>query len=275
MFHEMINYATKNYPFLIEHVNVRYIPHFHDETEIVYVTKGQINVTIGNNSFLLKKGQICIITSGLIHNLYSYDDSNSFVMKLFPVIDLKNILLENNVLSPGNDNYDELKKCITTIMDENKKKRDKYELAVNISAEKIFLMIIRNMKYKRLEDKDRTKLSDSSGFLNSVTAFLENHYMDRFSLEDVAEHFYYTRSYFCHYFKRITGVTFWEYYTVFRLEKALQLMADYPEKSFIEISGNSGFKNVRSFNLSFKKYHNCTPSEYMKKYNNKHKQKNI
>ena len=70
-------------------------------------------------------------------------------------------------------------------------------------------MIIRNMKYKRLEDKDRTKLSDSSGFLNSVTAFLENHYMDRFSLEDVAEHFYYTRSYFCHYFKRITGVTFW------------------------------------------------------------------
>ena len=32
------------------------------------------------------------------------------------------------------------------------------------------------------------------------------------------------------------------------------------------ISEMSGFKNVRSFNQAFKEYHQCTPSEYMKKY---------
>ena len=29
MYNELINSATKEYPFLIKHINVKYIPHFH------------------------------------------------------------------------------------------------------------------------------------------------------------------------------------------------------------------------------------------------------
>ena len=266
MYYEVINHATKNYPFLIEHTDVKYIPHFHEEPELVYVVEGSINVTIESNSFTLKKGEICIFTPGLIHNLYSYKPSTTFVMKLFPIVDLGNIQLTNNIIRPEDEVYEDFSGIITTIMKENATKTSGYELSVNICAEKIFLYIIRNLKHITLEDNAQIKLENKSDFLNSVTEFLESNYADNFSLEDAAKHLNYTKSYFCHQFKRITGVTFWKYYTIFRLEKAIQMMQANPHKRYIEIAEDSGFKNVRSFNQSFKEYHHCTPREYMKKY---------
>lgn len=266
MYYEAINCATKTYPFLIEHENVKYIPHFHEEPELVYVIEGSICITIENNSFILNKGDICIFTPELIHNLYSYMPNKTFVMKLFPAIDLKNIQLHNNVVSPDDEIYDVLLQNIKCIMAENKEKSIGYELSVNICAEKIFLTIIRNMEYTILEKNEQVKFESKSDFLNSVTSFLEKNYSDEFSLEDVAKYLNYAKSYFCHYFKRITGVTFWKYYTIFRLDKSIQMMKQYPNKRYIEIATDSGFKNIRSFNQSFKEYHHCTPREYMKKY---------
>ena len=48
MYRELINTATEKYPFLVEHTNVRYIPHFHDQIEIVCVLDGEIEITVGN-----------------------------------------------------------------------------------------------------------------------------------------------------------------------------------------------------------------------------------
>lgn len=266
MYREAINYATKKYPFLIEHTNVKYIPHFHDEPELVYVIEGSLGVTIESNSFTLKKGEICIFTPGLIHNLYSYTHNKTFVMKLFPTVDLGNIQLCNNVVCKDSEVYDGLLKNINCIMEENKEKNKGYELCVNICAEKIFLTIIRNMKYITLEDSAQIKMENKSDFLNSVTEFLENHYAEKFSLEQVANHLNYTKSYFCHYFKQITGVTFWKYYTIFRLDKSLKMMKENPRKKYIEIALDSGFKNIRSFNQAFKEYHHSSPKEYVKRY---------
>ena len=266
MYHEIINHATKEYPFLIEHTDVKYIPHFHDETEVVYVLSGNLNVTIENHSFVLKTGEICIITPKLIHNLYSFESNKTFVMKLFPIIDLNNIQLLDTVVSPNSENYELFQECILNIMNENKNKALGHELAVNISAEKMLLAIMRNMKHIQLEDSTKIQLANKSDFLNVVTSFLEQHYAEEFSLEDVARHSNYTKSYFCHYFKRITGVTFWKYYTIFRLEKCIQMMKKHPKKVYTEIAGACGFKNIRSFNQAFKEYHHYTPRDYMKKY---------
>lgn len=266
MYYEVINSATKTYPFLIEHENVKYIPHFHEEPEIVYVIDGSLNVTIENNSFTLKTGEICIFTPELIHNLYSYHPNKTFVMKLFPTVDLKNIQLCSNVVHSDDAIYGELLESIQCIMSENEHKATGYELSVNICAEKIFLTIIRNMKYTTLEKHAQIKFESKSDFLNSVTEFLQAHYAEDFSLEQVANHFKYTKSYFCHHFKRITGVTFWKYYTIFRLEKSIQMMRENPSKKYIEIASDSGFKNIRSFNQSFKEYHHCSPREYIRRY---------
>jgi two-component system response regulator YesN len=151
-------------------------------------------------------------------------------------------------------------------MRENEEKNLGYELAVNIASEKILLFILRHTDYIRLESGAKIRLTSKNGFLNSVTAFLEERYAEDFSLDDVAKSLQYTKSYFCHRFKDITGVTFWKYFTLFRLEKAVEKMKDFPNKRYTEIAGECGFKNIRSFNQSFKEYYRSSPREYSKRY---------
>lgn len=266
MHRETVNHATKQYPFLIEHLNVKYIPHFHVETEIVYVLDGTVTITIENNRFTLKKGEIGIILPEQIHNLDSQEYSRTFVMKLFPTTDIGHIQLQNCIITSDSAHYKPLTENIATIMRENENKEIGYEPAVNICAEKILLMIIRNMPHHRLENRVQSRLAGQNDFLIAVTAFLEQNYANDFTLDDAAQYMNYTKSYFCHRFKQITGVTFWKYYTIFRLEKSIQFMKRFPNQRFIEIAGEAGFKNIRSFNQAFKEYYRCTPREYMKRY---------
>ena len=262
MHYETINNASERYPFLIEHQNVKYIPHFHKELELVYVLDGVLEVTIGDNAFSLSKGEICVITSELIHNLYSLKNNRSFVIKIFPYPKLDDIILKSCVIKPSDKIYPSLKTDIESIIKEDKKKELGYELAVNACVQSILLLILRDMEYLCAERNVKTKLASQNRFLSTVSSFLEGRYSEELSLDDVARHFNFTKSYFCHYFKKITGVTFWKYYTIMRLEKSVALMKEHPEKTFMEISGLSGFKNVRAFNLAFKEYYNCTPREY-------------
>lgn len=172
MYHEMINSATKQYPFLIEHINVKYIPHFHEQTEIVFVKEGSLSVTVGEESFTLESGEICIITPDLIHNLYSHEYNKTFVMKLFSVVDIKGIRLEKCVIGKDDEIYPILNEYITQMIDENEKRELGYELSVNINAEKIFLAIIRNMKYDMLENKLKIKQDNQNEFLSSIIFLL-------------------------------------------------------------------------------------------------------
>ena len=86
MYHEQVNNATQTYPFIIEHLNIKYIPHFHQEPEIVYVLDGMLTVSLGAFNCVIKKGDICIIPPDVIHNLYTHAYSKTFVVKLYPFL---------------------------------------------------------------------------------------------------------------------------------------------------------------------------------------------
>lgn len=264
MFNELFNNATKEYPFLIEHLNVKYIPHFHKETEIVYVLDGELTFTLGNSMYTIKKDDICIIPSGLIHNLYTEDYSKTYVMKLYSVVDLSNIHLENYIVTKNEQGYEKLLSFIKNIMNENSRKDEHHELAVNINAENILLFILRETKYYKLEGRIRWKQITENKFLDKINDYLELHYLENFTLLEIAEHLNYNKSYFCRYFKTVTGITFWEYFTMFRLDKSIQLISQFPKENITVIAGKSGFKNVHSFNTAFKDFYHCTPSEYRK-----------
>ena len=149
-------------------------------------------------------------------------------------------------------------------MEENESREDHYALAVNILAERIFLFILRQTRYQTVDGKIRLKQISESKLFDAVNEYLEAHCCDDFSLDDVAQHLNYTKSYFCRIFKKITGITFWEYYTMYRLEKAMDCIQTSRKESFTAIARRSGFKNIRSFYNAFRDYYHCTPSEYRK-----------
>lgn len=186
------------------------------------------------------------------------------MMKVYPVIDLTNIQFDESVIAPKHQGYRQLKACIQRIMEEHIKELG-YELAVNIHAEQIFLLLLREFRHHTLEGKNASRHISESTFLGSINDYLAAHYTEDFGLEDIATRLNYEKSYFCRHFKKVTGMTFWEYYTLFRLDRSVQLMKLSPKDTVSAVAIASGFKNIRSYNDAFKKVYHCTPMEYKRK----------
>jgi two-component system response regulator YesN len=68
-------------------------------------------------------------------------------------------------------------------------------------------------------------------------------------------------SYFSSIFRQKTGVTFVEYLTRLRMEKAKELLL-CSDCSSTEIGYTVGYKDPHYFSSLFKKMYGCTPKEY-------------
>lgn len=237
------------------------------ETELVMLTEGELTLTLGAGNYTMKPGDIAIILPGLIHNLYTENHSKSLVFKLYPVVDLSGIRLKSFIISEGGEAYGELKHLLLNIIEEDRTRADGYALAVNISAERILLNIVRRLEHEKKDARLKAKHTNENKLLATVNKFLEENFAEDFSLTDISRISGYEKSYFCRCFKKITGVTFWDYYTMFRLERAIELMKKPHRENVSQIATAAGFKNVRSFNEAFRSYFHCTPKQYEKTLN--------
>ncbi|PYI53596.1 hypothetical protein DLM86_16750 [Paenibacillus flagellatus] len=100
--------------------------------------------------------------------------------------------------------------------------------------------------------------------IKSVTAFVERHYARAdLSLKDAADHLDLSPNYFGMTFKRETGVSFNQFLTQYRMEKAKALLA-HPFVKVYEVGEAVGFEDYAYFSKTFKKHTGFSPSEYRK-----------
>lgn len=93
--------------------------------------------------------------------------------------------------------------------------------------------------------------------------YLDNHYMEELSLENVAGLFHFNPSYFSAAFKQCFGTSFSQYLSSVRMERAIRLLleSDYKIK---EIAGLVGYRDSNYFIRSFKKRYGIAPDEFRK-----------
>lgn len=83
------------------------------------------------------------------------------------------------------------------------------------------------------------------------------------SLSSVAKAFFLNPSYLSRTFKKEAGVSFSEYLTTVRMEKAIRLLMEKDMKSF-EIADAVGISDPNYFGTCFKKYTGVSVSDYRK-----------
>jgi len=91
--------------------------------------------------------------------------------------------------------------------------------------------------------------------------FIEEHHREDLSLGQVAASVHTSLFYFCKLFKRHTGVSFTEYVSRLRTEKAKKLLLN-PNLRVSEIAYEVGFQSLTHFNRVFKRILHESPSEY-------------
>jgi two-component system response regulator YesN len=101
--------------------------------------------------------------------------------------------------------------------------------------------------------------------IRAAISFVEEHYPERISLEDVASTLVLNPTYFSTLFKKETGMNFLTYLTEFRVEKAKDLLCTTND-TMACIAEKVGYADTRYFSQCFEKIVGVKPSLYRKMY---------
>lgn len=113
-----------------------------------------------------------------------------------------------------------------------------------------------------IDELARSKVNRSVSHVEKVKQYVESRYGDSsLSLSEVAANLFLSPHYLRQLFRQETGVSFVEYVSQFRMERALLLLKD-PTLKIQDIAEKVGFEEQRYFSSCFKKYCQMTPTEY-------------
>lgn len=131
----------------------------------------------------------------------------------------------------------------------------------NMSIEELSLYV-RNILEKAMELRDQESDNRSKKVLKRALEYIEENYaQETLSLNTLAGEVGVSANYFSAIFSQAMDVTFIEYVTQKRMEKAKKLLRQ-TEKHSGDIALEIGYKDPHYFSFVFKKTQGCTPREY-------------
>ena len=248
--------------------------HWHDEMEIIYIKKGHGYVTVDFKQYKVSGSTIVLILPGQLHSIEQYDDLSMEyeniifnVGMLLPRTEdasstgffcsfLNGQITVPTIYSIVSDHYHALTTCLDACDEISKTKPEGYELYIKGKLFEFFYILsnrCRNEKNPRtVKSLDKMKI---------ILKFIENSYMHKISVAEIADRVEFSESHFMRYFKENMGTSFVDYLRDYRLTMAARLLL-VSDETILSIAVEVGFENLSYFNRAFKKKYGVTPREY-------------
>ena len=233
--------------------------HSHDFFELSMCISGHITHRINGKSYDFDPGDILLLTPTDIHSEFAKDNSNTIQVHF-----KENMLDENTVnllLNYGADpifRFDEktaqnMKSLLLLLLDE-------YESggADGEYLQRLFECMM--LLFMRASDINKSKYKSTSPIQKSLT-YLNMHFRESPTLEEVARICNMSKTYFCSMFKEYTGVGFVKYLNVLKLNYARRLLTS-TSVSITEICYRSGFNSESNFLRAFKQEFGMPAQKY-------------
>ncbi|WP_223069138.1 response regulator transcription factor [Paenibacillus caui] len=107
--------------------------------------------------------------------------------------------------------------------------------------------------------------SKSSYYVSKMIEYVQEHYPDKISINDLVNRLGISATYLNRKFKSETTYTFNDFLNRYRIQQAMDKLRDGEEKIYT-IATDVGFKDYKYFIAIFKKYANCTPGQYQERF---------
>lgn len=269
------NRDNKKSPLCWKSINDNCLPHFHSSIEIIYVTSGEIKASLNGQVYVVKQMDFLIVPSYTIH-IYTTELSSSsyvFTIPLDTIPSFKATFYKKTFASLliENPQYGkELKHCLDAICALPCNTRNLYNKCdlPNDSYSPVQENIVKGYTYVFLGILvDHIGLIDIpnikiTSLTQEILNYLQDNYLKLVSLEEISEHFGYSKSRFSHIFNEYFGCKLIEYINGLRCRYALELLQE-KRATTTDIALASGFDSTRTFYRAFQKCFGCTPSEYL------------
>lgn len=263
--HEGIQFKD-NMPINVEIKTLTNSPgHWHNDIEIYLVLSGVLSITVENESYHLIEDDIILVNSGQIHEI---EGNNNVVVILQINQSFYRKSLEgasficNSSAYYNKAKFHALKRIIAKIIQINYNDREDHELLIVSLSYQLMLELVKN--FKNNEEKSGATSSKSLQRLGSIIQYMNEHYAEDITLEQIAEREYLSPAYLSHYFKLNMNITIFNYLTVIRMNHAVNDLLT-TSMTIEQIAANNGFANSRYFVNTFKKQFGMLPRQYRAK----------
>lgn len=125
---------------------------------------------------------------------------------------------------------------------------------------RILTILIRAFQDESKSDEMLKEKKNAMKRLEQAFAYIDAHYCEKLTLDEVAASVYMSANYFSVYFRKVTNISFSDYVTRLRISHARELLRD-PERSVVDIAMECGFHNVSNFYRLYKKNVGKSPRE--------------
>ena len=252
--------------------------HWHDEMELVVIKKGQGYVSVDFDKHLVHSGDIIMICPGCLHAIeqdasykMEYENiifkpellssgANDLCMLQYMKPLLDGTLPVEQFLTPAHEVFESLSNCIRQIDLVCADQTTGWQLAVKSALFYFFFLLISERQKKTVSISHNPKSLEK---MKTVLKYVEEHYTEKLTIDDMAKLTFYSKSHFMKFFKVHMGTGFTEYLNDYRLTMAARLLKSSDE-SILMIAEESGFDNLSYFNRIFKRKYGVSPGSYRK-----------
>ena len=247
----------------------RYEMHDHSAIEIVLTLEGSVSYTIDNTVYQVHKGEVLIIPPDTLHSLNMEEGSSRYLFLFEPeaimtMRDIKSMAIYFSKpfhLRDGSDAHVRIRELLLRARESYEKRELLWNTICYSCILRIYAVLAQRYMIGIRPRIGEVARNMDSEVINAVMTYINNHYRDGLSLDDVAKFAGFSRCYFSRSFKRHTGYSFKDYLCQKRLQVAMDLLIR-TDSSMRDVAVESGFGSVASFNRAFRENKGCTPTQY-------------
>ena len=281
---EMKSHGSYEFPLLVSYEKLSYFEtgsfpwHWHPEIELTLVMEGDIAYQVNDSLYQLKAGEGLFCNTNVLHSghgfeaedcsylsitfhprlLYGY--SSSVMQNKYMHHILKSPSLASIRFSPEVEWQRRVLELIESIRQIRAEEPASMELQIQILLLQIWQQIYEHVEQEELP---RNVNGRDTERIRQIMEYIQIHYAEKITLEDLADQIHLCRSESCRLFKRYMNQSMFDYLLDYRIDRSLELLRQ-AELDVTQISGQVGFANPGYYSRIFKRKMGCTPLEYRK-----------
>lgn len=274
---ELVRHGETDFPCAIYETRATGYPwHWHDEMELILVTKGALIIAAGKERFFTRENEMVLINADVPHALLTdngmwYEERDIVFHPRLIAENGKNVMWSKYVLPfirnagvQGVLFRRESPACLEEIRRAGElfqcldQKPIFFEFTVREILTRIFMKAWSMCPEMASESNGLCRLDHR---VKLALGHIEQHYGEKISLQDLADVMHVSSRECQREFKRYLGLSPYQYVRQTRLAHAEELLSG-TEESIAEISYRCGFKDCSSFSRQFRELYGMAPAKY-------------
>lgn len=244
-------------------------PHRHHTYQMIYVTKGELEVTIASRCYTVCAPSILFISSLEPHSIRVLGEVYERYTVWIDPTAAHNLVKSTTLLSVFSNRpvgfchvinvapiCDSISALLHMILEEHTLNASSFP-----EAEALLLRSLLIRLYRFAPDGLFMSYAGISAIVWEIKQELEQNVQQEVQLADLAQRHHLSPYYLAHSFKRTTGYSIKQYQLFCRISVARELLAA-SELSVTQVALQSGFQDTSNFSRYFRRIMNCSPSDY-------------